>query len=176
MYTFKFEKWNWTILEGSIIMDHTYPEIEEAILYIQRNICEPLSLTQLTNHVSYSPYHFTRIFKARTGLSPLYYVYSMRLHKAKEWLLNTDLTVRDIGMEVGQQSLGTFTTRFTEKVGITPSQFRHSHMQVDDHKHSLQKLSNWHEFSPTLSQSTKIEGTVKTNRPFNGFILIGLFS
>lgn len=58
-------------------MANTYPEIEEAILYIQRHIYEPLSLRQLANHVSYSPYHFTRIFKARTGLSPLYYVSSM---------------------------------------------------------------------------------------------------
>lgn len=157
-------------------MANTYPEIEEAILYIQRNICEPLSLSQLANHVSYSPYHFTRIFKARTGLSPLYYVSSMRLQKAKDLLLNTDLTVRDIGLEIGQQSLGTFTTRFTEKVGITPSQFRKSYMQVDHYIHSLQKLSNWQENSFPFYQYATVEGTIQTAHPFNGFILIGLFS
>src|SRR5690625_676403 len=157
-------------------MANTYPEVEEAILYIQKNIYEPLSLTQLANHVSYSPYHFTRIFKARTGLSPLYYVSSMRLQKAKDLLLNTDLTVRDIGLEIGQQSLGTFTTRFTEKIGITPSQFRKSHMQVDHHLHSLQKLSNWREDPSPSHQYATIEGTIQTAHPFNGFILIGLFS
>ncbi|HLR01165.1 MAG TPA: helix-turn-helix transcriptional regulator [Virgibacillus sp.] len=157
-------------------MAHTYPEVEEAILYIQKNICEPLSLSQLANHVSYSPYHFTRIFKSRTGLTPLYYVSSMRLQKAKDLLLNTDLTVRDIGLEIGQQSLGTFTTRFTEKVGITPSQFRKSHMQVDHHLHSLQKLSNWRDDPPPSHQNANIEGTIQTAHPFNGFILIGLFS
>src|SRR5699024_1046255 len=157
-------------------MTNTYPEIEEAILYIQKNIYEPLSLTQLANHVSYSPYHFTRIFKAKTGLSPLYYVSSMRLQKAKDLLLNTDLTVRDIGLEIGQQSLGTFTTRFTEKVGMTPSQIRNSHLQVDHHIHSLQKLGNWRENPPLSHQYATIEGTIQTVHPFNGFILIGLFS
>src|SRR5699024_3470591 len=131
-------------------MANTYPEIEEAILYIQRNICEPLSLSQLANHVSYSPYHFTRIFKARTCITPLYYFSSMRLQKAKDLLLYTGLTVRDVGMEIGQQRLGTFTTRFTEKVGMTPSQFRKSHIQVDHHIHSLQKLNNWREYPPSL--------------------------
>jgi len=157
-------------------MANTYPEIEEAILYIQRNICEPLSLSQLANHVSYSPYHFTRIFKARTGLTPLYYVSSMRLQKAKDLLLNTDLTVRDVGMEIGQQSLGTFTTRFTGKVGMSPFQFRNSHLQVDHYLHSLQKLSNWHEYPPSFHQYARIDGTIQTTQPFNGFILIGLFS
>src|SRR5690625_479502 len=123
-------------------MANTYPEVEEAILYIQKNIYEPLSLTQLANHVSYSPYHFTRIFKARTGLSPLYYVSSMRLQKAKDLLLNTDLTVRDIGLEIGQQSLGTFTTRFTEKVGITQSQFSKSHIQMIHQLILIQNIYN----------------------------------
>src|SRR5690625_553 len=158
-----------------MFMANTYPEIEEASLYIQRNICEPLSLSQLANHVSYSPYHFSRIFKESIGLSPLYYVSSMRLQKAKDLLLNTNLTIRDIGMEIGQQSLGTFTTRFTEKVGMTPAQFRKSNMLVDHQIHSLQKLNNWHENTFYPNENVKIEGTVQTPYHFNGFILIGLF-
>src|SRR5699024_1284044 len=174
MYTFKCKNER-IILKRSILMANTYPEIEEVILYIQKNMYEPLSLTELANHVSYSPYHFTRIFKERTGLSPLYYVSSMRLQKAKDLLLNTDLTVRDIGLEIGQQSLGTFTTRFTEKVGIPPSQFRNSHLHVDHHIQSLQKLSNWSEYPPYPHQYATIEGTIQTTQPLNGSILIGLF-
>lgn len=157
-------------------MTYRYPEIEEVISYIQKNIDEPLSLSQLANKVSYSPYHFTRIFKEKTGLSPLYYVSAMRLQKAKDLLLNTDLTVRDIGMEIGQQSLGTFTTRFTQKVGVTPSQFRKSNMQVDDLLLSLQKLNDWREQDLTLNQYARIEGTVQATLPLKGFVLIGLFS
>src|SRR5699024_6049181 len=100
----------------------------------------------------------------------------MRLQKAKDLLLNTDLTVRDIGLEIGQQSLGTFATGCTEKVGITPSQFRKSHMQVSDRIHSLQKLSNWRESPSPSHQYATVEGTIQTAHPFNGFMLIGLFS
>lgn len=157
-------------------MVNKYPEIEEVISYIQNNIHEPLSLSELAKYVSYSPYHFIRIFKEETGLSPLYYVSSMRLQKAKDLLLNTDLTIRDIGMEIGQQSLGTFTTRFTEKVGVTPSQFRKSNMQVDYFLQSLKKLNDWREQYSSSYQYPKIEGKVQTSVPFNGFILIGLFS
>ena len=82
-------------------MVNKYPEIEEVISYIQNNIHEPLSLSDLAKYVSYSPYHFIRIFKEETGLSPLYYVSSMRLQKAKDLLLNTDLTIQEIGMEIG---------------------------------------------------------------------------
>ncbi|MET3697567.1 helix-turn-helix protein [Bacillus oleivorans] len=157
-------------------MTNRYSEIDEAITYIQQNIYEPLSLSQLASHVAYSPYHFTRIFKERIGLSPLYYVSSLRLQKAKELLLRTDLSIRDIGLEIGQQSLGTFTTRFTERVGMTPSQFRNSIIQAEDHFQSLKSISNWSTLDPAAIQHNKIEGTVQSEIPFEGFILIGLFA
>ncbi|HWO76633.1 MAG TPA: helix-turn-helix transcriptional regulator [Bacillus sp. (in: firmicutes)] len=156
-------------------MTYPYSEIDEAISYIHQNINETLSLTQLANHVAYSPYHFTRIFKERVGLSPLYYVSSLRLQKAKEMLLRTDLSVRDIGLEIGQQSLGTFTSRFTERVGMSPSQFRNSVLQAEDHFQSLKSLSNWRTSNPAETRLARIEGTVQSELPFQGVILIGLF-
>jgi len=97
------------------------------------------------------------------------------LQKAKDLLLRTDLTVRDIGLEIGQQSLGTFTTRFTERVGMTPAYFRASVTQADDKLGSLQKLKEW---SPPLfngKQFADMTGTVTASEPFQGVILIGLF-
>jgi len=91
------------------------------IAHIHQHIDEPLPLSRLAGHVACSPYHFTRLFKKQIGLSPLYYVSSLRLQKAKDLLLHTSMRVRDIGLEIGQQSLGTFTTRLTERVGVTPS-------------------------------------------------------
>src|SRR5699024_365080 len=131
---------------------------------------------QLSFHVSYSSYHFSRIFKSRTGFSPLYYVSFLCLHKAKDLLLNTDFNFRDIGLNIAQQSLRTFTIRFTHIVGITPSKFQKSYMQVSHHIHSLQKLSNWRENPSPSHQYATVEGTIQTAHPFNGFILIGLFS
>ncbi len=82
----------------------------------------------------------------RIGLSPLYYVSSMRLQKAKDLLLRTNMSVRDIGREIGQQSLGTFSSRFAEKVGVSPSEFRESAQRADDQLRSLRLLSDWRQF------------------------------
>lgn len=94
-------------------------EITEAISYFQTHLYDEITLDKLASHVAYSPYHFSRIFKEETGLPPLYFVSSMRLQRAKELLLNTNFSVRDISLEIGQQSLGMFTTRFTKSVGVT---------------------------------------------------------
>lgn len=156
-------------------MTDRYTEIDKVITYIHQHIDEPLPLSRLAAHAAYSPYHFTRIFKERIGLSPLYYVSSLRLQKAKDLLLHTNLSVRDIGLEIGQQSLGTFTTRFTERVGVTPSDFRNSTIQAHNHLHSLQKLEDWRTPQPVSNQYARIRGTIRAEIPFEGVVLIGLF-
>ncbi|MDR6225070.1 AraC family transcriptional regulator [Desmospora profundinema] len=157
-------------------MTDRYSEIDAVITYIHQHIEEPLPLSRLADHVAYSPYHFTRIFKERIGLSPHYYISSLRLQKAKELLIHTNLPVRDIGLEIGQQSLGTFTTRFTQRVGVTPSQFRKSMMQADRCLQSLQKLTDWGAAHPPLHPSIRIKGTVQAEIPFEGVVFIGLFA
>ena len=152
-------------------------EVDAVIAYIHRHMDEPLPLSKLASYAAYSPYHFTRIFKERTGLSPLYYVSSLRLQKAKDLLLQTNFSIREIGLEIGQQSLGTFTTRFTERVGMTPAAFRNSKPQADDHLQILSRLEDWTASSyPILIQHGTVEGTVRTEVPFEGVILIGLFA
>ncbi|GIP32157.1 helix-turn-helix domain-containing protein [Paenibacillus sp. J2TS4] len=157
-------------------MINRYPEIDELIAYIHQHIYEPLPLSQLARFVGYSPYHFTRIFKARMGLSPHYYVSSLRLQKAKDLLLQTNMSVRDIGLEIGQQSLGTFTTRFTERVGVSPSDFRNQVLHADNHFRSLQRLKGWSSYLPAAGPFSTIEGNVQAEIPFEGVILIGLFA
>ncbi|MEC5425094.1 AraC family transcriptional regulator [Virgibacillus sp. C22-A2] len=157
-------------------MTNRYSEIEEVITYIHQHIDEPLSLSRLAQYVAYSPYHFARIFKERVGLPPHYYISSLRLQKAKDMLLQTDYSIRDIGLEVGQQSLGTFTTRFTERVGITPSQFRNSKLEANNHLKSLQKLTDWESPYTTKNPHNKVAGTIQAKAAFNGVILIGLFA
>ncbi|WP_438445377.1 helix-turn-helix transcriptional regulator [Gorillibacterium sp. sgz5001074] len=151
-------------------------EIDEVIEYIQAHLYDPLPLNRLAGHISYSPSHFARIFKERTGLPPLYYVSSLRLQRAKDLLLRTTLPIRDVGLEIGQQSLGTFTTRFTERVGVTPSEFRQSALQGDTPLQSLRRLRHWHE--PELRNDhglSQVHGAVHAEVPFQGIVLIGLF-
>lgn len=157
-------------------MVHHYQEIDEVIAYIHSNLEGPLSLELLADFAGYSPYHFARIFKRRTGLPPHYYVSSYRLHKAKELLLHTDFCIRDIALDIGQQSLGTFTTRFTSKVGVTPAKYRHGAKEVTESLRSLKKLRQWETDIPALDSARRITGTIYTETPFYGVILVGLFA
>ncbi|SDY29303.1 Helix-turn-helix domain-containing protein [Evansella caseinilytica] len=158
-------------------MTEQYSELDEVIAYIHRHIDEPLPLARLAKYAAYSPFHFSRLFKEKIGLSPLYYVSSLRLQKAKKLLLHTQLSVRDIALEIGQQSLGTFTTRFTERVGMTPAHFRNSVVPADTHFRSLQRLDDWSSphFAAGSGPNPAITGTVSATATFHGVILIGLF-
>lgn len=157
------------------LLTDRYSEIDEVIAYIHQNLHDPLPLSRLAGYAAYSPFHFTRIFKERTGLPPLYYVSALRLQKAKDLLLRTNLSIRDIGLEIGQQSLGTFTTRFTERVGVRPSDFRNQAQQTEHHLSSLRRLDDWRTPGLASNPYARIEGSLRAAVPFDGFVLVGLF-
>ncbi|MFD0587492.1 helix-turn-helix transcriptional regulator [Paenibacillus sp. GCM10027627] len=150
-------------------------DLDHILTYIHQHLYEPLTLAGLAAKAAYSPYHFTRLFKLRMGISPLYYISALRLQKAKDLLLRTNYSVRDIGMEIGQQSLGTFTTRFTERVGMTPTQFRNSGGEASRQLEALRHLENWQPPSHSHPYNTTIRGTVRSDYPLHGVVLIGLF-
>ncbi len=163
-------------LFGTMEVMHMDAEIDELLHFIQEHLDEPLSLEKLAREAAYSPYHFTRIFKQKTGLTPHQYVSSLKLQKAKDLLIHTDLTIRDISMEIGQQSLGTFTSRFTEQVGMSPSQFRKSRSLTSEYLYSLKDFRNWSEESILIGNNVRnVEGTIEAIIPFQGVIFIGLF-
>ncbi len=150
--------------------------VDEVIAYIHQQIWEPITLHRLARYAGYSPFHFTRIFKNRTGLTPLYYVSSVRLQRAKDLLLHTRLTVRDIALEIGHQSLGTFTTRFTERVGVTPAQFRKTASMAEVSLRLLKQFEKWPGPPSVSDRSAVVRGSVRLEIPFGGVILIGLFA
>lgn len=98
--------------------------VREAVLAIKTRYAEPLSLDELASSVFVSPYHFCRIFGQATGVTPGRYLAAVRMFEAKRLLLTTSLRVADIVCGVGYSSTGTFTTRFTGMVGLTPTQYR----------------------------------------------------
>ncbi|MCM3715110.1 AraC family transcriptional regulator [Alkalihalobacillus oceani] len=150
--------------------------VDQVLDYIHNHLDAPLSLEQLASEAAYSPYHFSRLFKERTGLSPHYYIASLRLQHAKELLLTTNLTIRDIGMEIGQQSLGTFTTRFTERVGMTPAFFRRSEELTEQLIGRLQDAGEWKALLPVQPGGGVVEGSIQSAHPISGVILVGLFT
>lgn len=98
--------------------------VQRAISVMRERYDEPLPLPHLASEALLSPFHFARIFRRETGVSPGRYLTAVRLYEAKRLLLTTDFTVADISCRVGYSSVGTFTTRFTGSVGISPNRYR----------------------------------------------------
>lgn len=100
------------------------PAILEAIEAMRTRYFDSITLSALSSEVFVSPFHFSRIFTRATGVTPGRYLTAVRLFEAKRLLLTTSLTVSDVVCSVGYSSVGTFTSRFTRAVGMTPTQYR----------------------------------------------------
>lgn len=85
---------------------------------------EPLPLSEAAREACLSPFHFHRQFVSAFGQTPHAFAAASRLERAKRLLLTTDLTVSDIVLQVGYESLGSFGTRFVREYGRTPTEFR----------------------------------------------------
>src|SRR6188472_3796931 len=91
---------------------------------MDREYAEPLDVEALARGVNMSAGHLSRQFRLAYGESPYSYLMTRRIERAMALLRRGDLSVTDICFEVGCSSLGTFTTRFTELVGVPPSVYR----------------------------------------------------
>jgi AraC-like DNA-binding protein len=98
--------------------------IESAIARIWADYGEPLSLSEIAKSAILSRFHFSRVFRAATWVSPGRYLSAVRIYQAKRLLATTTLSVTDISLAVGYNSLGSFTNHFTDSVGTSPSRFR----------------------------------------------------
>ncbi|MFJ8582971.1 helix-turn-helix domain-containing protein [Micromonospora sp. NPDC093277] len=98
--------------------------IRRAIDAIRDRYEEPLSLDDLARSAMISKFHFLRTFRRVTGVTPGRFLSAVRIHEAKHLLSTTSLSVADISIQVGYGSLGTFTRRFTECVGLSPTAYR----------------------------------------------------
>ena len=91
---------------------------------IDREYAQPLDLEALARGVNMSAGHLSRQFRIAYGESPYSYLMTRRIERAMSLLRRGDLSVTDVCFEVGCSSLGTFSTRFTELVGTSPSAYR----------------------------------------------------
>lgn len=98
--------------------------IENAIAHIWEGYSEPLSLADIAKSAFLSRFHFSRVFRDATGVSPGRFLSAVRIYQAKRLLASTSLSVTEISLAVGYNSLGSFTNRFTESVGASPTRFR----------------------------------------------------
>jgi AraC-like DNA-binding protein len=92
--------------------------------HIDRNYREPLDLDRLAAVAGVSKYHFARSFEAAYGEPPIRYLTRRRIERAQDLLRAANLTVTEVCMAVGFASLGSFSTRFTQLVGESPTAYR----------------------------------------------------
>jgi AraC-like DNA-binding protein len=91
---------------------------------IDRDYAQPLDVEALARGVHLSAGHLSREFRAAFGESPYSYLMTRRIERAMTLLRRGDMSVTDVCFAVGCSSLGTFSTRFSELVGISPSAYK----------------------------------------------------
>ncbi|MEU7635266.1 MULTISPECIES: helix-turn-helix transcriptional regulator [unclassified Streptomyces] len=97
---------------------------------IDREYAQPLDVEALARGVHMSAGHLSRQFRTAYGESPYSYLMTRRIERAMALLRRGDLSVTEVCFEVGCASLGTFSTRFTELVGMPPSTYRRKAAQA----------------------------------------------
>jgi AraC-like DNA-binding protein len=91
---------------------------------MDREYWRPLDVPALAREALMSPAHFSRQFRATYGETPYSYLMTRRIERAKAMLRRDDMSVTEVCLEVGCTSLGSFSARFTELVGETPTAYR----------------------------------------------------
>lgn len=98
---------------------------------MDRDWADPgLDLDAVAAHAGYSRFHFVRAFKAAYGETPGQYLTHRRIERAEEMLRGADLSVTEICHLVGFSSLGTFSTRFKTRTGLSPSEYRSTYVRA----------------------------------------------
>ncbi len=98
---------------------------------IDREYAEPLDVEALARGVHMSAGHLSRQFRQAYGESPYSYLMTRRIERAMTLLRRGDMSVTDVCFAVGFSSLGTFSTRFAELVGVPPSEYRRQELTTE---------------------------------------------
>ncbi len=92
--------------------------------YMGTHVAEPLTLDELAGEAGVSKFHFCRLFRAATGLTPHAALVDLRLKEAKRLLLHTDLNVKEVASRCGFEHASHFATTFRRRFGSSPGAFR----------------------------------------------------
>ena len=143
---------------------------EEAIRAMRRSLREPPSITELAEEARITPWHFIRLFSRTVGIPPGKYLASLRIEFAKKLLLKTPEKVTDICFDLGFSSLGSFTSRFTSLVGVSPVAFRRlvDDLSPKDLEIQIERQEKWR-------KNPGLRGMIRAPSSFSGPVFVGLF-
>ena len=94
--------------------------------YLSERLAEKISVGTLAEMVDLSPFHFCRVFKQTTGMSPLQFVTRERISRAQQLIRETTRSLIEIGLMVGYTNPSHFAQVFRRAIGMTPTEFRRS--------------------------------------------------
>lgn len=147
--------------------------VERAIQVMYTSMQEPLTLADLASTAYLSPFHFHRVFRRLIGIPPGEFFSALRLQTARRLLLTTHMSVTDICFSVGYTSTGSFTSRFTRLVGLSPRLLRRRASFFEPH--TGRPAATEPAAGACLPRKRTLSGLIRTPGPFRGTIYIGLF-
>ena len=103
---------------------HTHRSLTRAREFMRHAYNTPVTLPDVAARANLSSYHFLRVHKRTYGETPHEFLTRLRLERAKTLLARGDHNVTEACFEVGFSSLGSFSTLFTQRVGVSPSEYR----------------------------------------------------
>lgn len=104
-----------------------YRRLHRALDFMEASLEQPLTIPQIAQAAWFSPYHFLRQFKQAFGETPHQYLTRRRLERAQHLLRNTEMSVTEICLSVGFESLGSFSWLFRQRLGCSPAKYRMQH-------------------------------------------------
>ncbi|WOO39294.1 AraC family transcriptional regulator [Rubellicoccus peritrichatus] len=110
--------------------------IQRAIHWFRKNIEENITIEEAAEHAGLKPSQFRNLFRKETGFSPIEYLTRIRIEKAKQLLIDTELSVTDVAFQLGFNTSQYFATSFRRVTGQTPRAFRKVRQEQ-----SMKKLS-----------------------------------
>lgn len=103
------------------LQHHSIPSAKN---YMDLHFAEPITISDISASANLSKYHFSRLFRAETGLSVHGYLLDLRINHAKKFLSETNLSVEEISQKCGFSSTSHFIRAFKHEMNITPARFR----------------------------------------------------
>ena len=148
--------------------------VERIISHMKLHLEQTFDLDHIAQMAATSKFHFVRVFQEITGTSPHHFLACLRVQRAKELLLNSETSITDICLEVGYNSLGSFSATFSELVGVSPQQFRTLPKRLTPTQFAK---AVWHFLaSDRKIVGPAVEGVVEGPHNLHGFTFVGAFT
>jgi AraC family transcriptional regulator len=148
--------------------------VERAIRHMKENLAEPVDLDRLAEIAGISKFHFVRVFDQTTGTTPHHFLACLRMQRAKERLLTSKTSITDVCLEVGYNSLGSFSNTFSELVGVSPQEFRTMPRRLSAKQFAT---AIWRYLAARRKVAGPVvEGKVEGPRTPKGFTFVGTFT